>query len=144
MQADVIRRNSPPRRPRGLDDLPGAALRAIALLGLRTRVGLAMFAVGVLAFLFVDVMSHGFTIVEDAVDAYKDGDGSFGHAVWLALMLGAGFAAGSAGLAAIESRLRPPPPPPIGGGATSSRSRTPGRSRRKPRRTPARAPCGPA
>ena len=95
--------------------LPFARLR---LLGMRTRVGLAMFAVGVLAFLFVDVMSHGFTIVEDAVDAYKDGDGSFGHAVWLALMLGAGFAAGSAGLAVIESRLRPPPPPPIAGGAT--------------------------
>ncbi len=95
--------------------LPFARLR---LLGLRTRVGLAMFAVGVLAFLFVDVMSHGFTIVEDAVNAYKDGDGSFGHAAWLALMLGAGFAAGSAGLAVIEARLRPPPPPPIAGGAT--------------------------
>jgi zinc transporter, ZIP family len=94
--------------------LPFARLR---LLGMRTRVGLAMFAVGVLAFLFVDVMSHGFTIVEDAVDAYKDGDGSFGHAAWLALMLGAGFAAGSAGLAVIEARLRPPPAPPIAGGA---------------------------
>ncbi len=95
--------------------LPFARLR---LLGLRTRVGLAMFAVGVLAFLFVDVMSHGFTIVENAVDAYKDGDSSFGHAAWLALMLGAGFAAGSAGLAVIEARLRPPSPPPIAGGAT--------------------------
>ncbi len=95
--------------------LPFARLR---LLGMRTRIGLAMFAVGVLAFLFVDVMSHGFTIVEDAVNAYKDGDSSFGHAAWLALMLGAGFAAGSAGLAVIEARLRPPPPPPIAGGAT--------------------------
>src|SRR5881227_701882 len=78
--------------------LPFARLR---LLGMRTRVALAMFAVGVLAFLFVDVMSHGFTIVEDAVNAYKDGHASFGHAAWLALMLGAGFAAGSAGLAMI-------------------------------------------
>jgi ZIP family zinc transporter len=96
--------------------LPFARLR---LLGTRARVGLAMFAVGVLAFLFVDVMSHGFGIVEAAVDAYKDGAGSFGHAAWLAVMLGAGFAAGSAGLAVVESRLRPPPPPPpIGGGAT--------------------------
>jgi zinc transporter, ZIP family len=95
--------------------LPFARLR---LLGQRTRIGLAMFAVGVLAFLFVDVMSHGFSIVEDAVTAYKDGDGSFGHAAWLALMLGAGFAAGSAGLAVVESRLRPPKPPPIAGAAT--------------------------
>jgi ZIP family zinc transporter len=96
--------------------LPFARLR---LLGTRARVGLAMFAVGVLAFLFVDVMSHGFGIVEHAVDAYKNGAGSFGHAAWLALMLGAGFAAGSAGLAVVESRLRPPPAaPPIGGGAT--------------------------
>jgi len=94
--------------------LPFARLR---LLGKRTRIGLAMFAVGVLAFLFVDVMSHGFTIVEDAVNAYKDGNGSFGHAAWLALMLGAGFAFGSAGLAVVESRIRPPKPPPIAGGA---------------------------
>src|SRR5947207_10162641 len=95
--------------------LPFARLR---VLGTRARVGLAMFAVGVLAFLFVDVMSHGFGIVEDAVDAYKNGTGSFGHATWLALMLGAGFAAGSAGLAVVEARLRPPAAPPIGGGAS--------------------------
>ena len=95
--------------------LPFARLR---LFGARTRVGLAMFAMGVLAFLFVDVMAHGFTIVEDAVDAYKAGHGSFGHAAWLALMLGAGFAAGSAGLALVEARLRPPPTAsPIGGGS---------------------------
>jgi ZIP family zinc transporter len=94
--------------------LPFARLR---LLGTRTRVGLAMFAVGVLAFLFVDVMSHGFTIVEDAVNSFKDGDSSFGHAVWLALLLGLGFAAGSAGLAVVEARLRKPAPKPIAGGS---------------------------
>src|SRR5438067_93397 len=95
--------------------LPFARLR---LLGTRAKVCLAMFAVGVLAFLFMDVMSHGFQIVEDAVNAYKDGTHSFGHAVWLATLLGAGFASGSAGLAAIEVRLRPPAPPPIAGGAS--------------------------
>jgi zinc transporter, ZIP family len=94
--------------------LPFARLR---LLGTRARVGLAMFAIGVLAFLFMDVMSHGFAIVEDAVNAYKDGTHSFGHAVWLAALLGAGFAAGSAGLAEVESRLRPPAPP-IGGASS--------------------------
>lgn len=96
----------------------GLPFARLQLLGTRARVGLAMFAVGVLAFLFVDVMSHGFGIVEDAVSAYKNGSGSFGHAAWLALMLGAGFAAGSAGLAVVEARLRPPPSsPPIGGGS---------------------------
>src|SRR5436305_90076 len=40
--------------------LPFARLR---LLGIRARVGLAMFAIGVLAFLFMDVMSHGFALV---------------------------------------------------------------------------------
>src|SRR5262245_59993384 len=94
--------------------LPFARMR---LLSTPARVGLAMFAVGVLAFLFVDVMSHGFTIVEDAVNSYKDGNGSFGHAAWLALMLGVGFAAGSAGLALVEARIRPAPPPPMAGGA---------------------------
>jgi zinc transporter, ZIP family len=95
--------------------LPFARLR---LLGTRARICLAMFAVGVLAFLFVDVMSHGFEIVEDAINAYKDGTHSFGHAVWLAALLGVGFAAGSAGLAVAEARLRPPPPPPIGGASS--------------------------
>ena len=95
--------------------LPFARMR---LLSTRARVGLAMFAVGVLAFLFMDVMSQGFGIVENAVDAYKDGTHSFGHAVWLALLFGGGFAAGSAGLAATEAKLRPPPPPPIGGGSS--------------------------
>jgi ZIP family zinc transporter len=95
--------------------LPFARLR---LLGMRTRVGLAMFAVGVLAFLFVDVMSHGFAIVEDAVNSFKDGNSSFGHAVWLALLLGLGFAAGSAGLSVVEARMRRPDPKRIAGGAT--------------------------
>ena len=41
--------------------LPLARLRALSP---RARVALAMFAVGVLAFLFVDVMSHGEQILE--------------------------------------------------------------------------------
>lgn len=48
-----------------------------ALLGPRTRVALAMFSVGVLVFLLVDVLAHGFEIAEDAVVEFKDGDGSF-------------------------------------------------------------------
>ena len=63
-------------------------------LGPRARVALAMFAVGVLAFLFVDVFEHGFEIVEHSVEAYDEGTGSLGHAIWLVLLLGAGFMAG--------------------------------------------------
>jgi ZIP family zinc transporter len=95
--------------------LPFGRLR---LLGDRARVGLAMFSVGVLAFIFVDVMEHAFEIVEGAVGGFKDGSGSLGHALVLAALLGVGFAFGSAGLATIERRIRPMAPlPPISGGA---------------------------
>jgi ZIP family zinc transporter len=97
----------------------GLPFARLQLLGPRARVGLAMFAVGVLAFLFVDVMEHGFEIVEEAVEGYKDGGESLANAIGLALLLGAGFAAGSAGLAMLESRMRPRggSPPPIAGGS---------------------------
>ena len=95
--------------------LPFGRLR---LLGDRARVGLAMFSVGVLAFIFVDVMEHAFEIVEGAVGGFKDGSGSLGHALVLAALLGVGFAFGSAGLATIERRIRSMAPlPPISGGA---------------------------
>jgi zinc transporter, ZIP family len=95
----------------------GLPFARLQLLGARTRVALAMFAVGVLAFLFVDVMEHGFGIVEEAVEGYKDGGESLGHVLGLALLLGGGFAAGSAGLALLEARMRPAEgtPPPISG-----------------------------
>jgi ZIP family zinc transporter len=95
--------------------LPFGRLR---LLGDRARVGLAMFSVGVLAFIFVDVMEHAFEIVEGAVGGFKDGSGSLGHALVLAALIGVGFAFGSAGLATIERRIRSMAPlPPISGGA---------------------------
>ncbi len=87
-------------------------------LGSRARVGLAMFAVGILGFIFVDVMAHAIEIVEGAINAYKEGSGSLGHAVALALVLGGGFAIGSAGLGTVERRLRRSRRlPPIAGGA---------------------------
>jgi ZIP family zinc transporter len=78
----------------------------------RVRVGLAMFSVGVLAFIFVDVFEHGFEILEKPV-----ADHHIGKAVPLALLLGAGFLAGTAGIAWIERRLRPQgsPRPPLAG-----------------------------
>jgi ZIP family zinc transporter len=93
----------------------GLPFGRLQLLGNRARVALAMFAVGVLAFIFVDVMEHAFGIVEAAVEAFKDESGSLGHAVGLAALLGGGFGAGLAGLAMTERRLRSLPP--IAGGA---------------------------
>jgi zinc transporter, ZIP family len=90
-------------------------------LGPRARVALAMFAVGVLAFLFVDVLEHAFEIVEGSVEDFNDGTGSLGHAVWLTLLLGAGFTLGSAGLGVFEQRARRRRPrPPMAGGATAA------------------------
>jgi ZIP family zinc transporter len=77
-----------------------------------------MFAVGILGFIFVDVMGHAIEIVEGAVNSYKEDQGGLGHAVALALTLGAGFAIGSAGIGTVERRLRRLRPlPPISGGA---------------------------
>ena len=89
-------------------------------LSTRARVGLAMFSVGVLVFLLVDVLSHGFAISEEAVNAFKAGDASFGHAAALSLMLVGGFTLGCAGLGILERRLRSGAamPPPLAGGAT--------------------------
>jgi zinc transporter, ZIP family len=96
----------------------GLPFGRLQLLGNRTRVALAMFAVGVLAFIFVDVMEHAFGIVEAAVQGFKHESDSLGHAVGLAALLGGGFGAGLAGLAMTERRLRSVRPlPPISGGA---------------------------
>jgi zinc transporter, ZIP family len=98
----------------------GLPVGRLRLLGNRTRVALAMFAVGVLAFIFVDVLSNGISIVDDALHAVKDHHGSLGYLIWLVFLLAAGFAAGSAGLALLERQMRPaalPARPPIAGGA---------------------------
>jgi ZIP family zinc transporter len=98
--------------------LPFARLTS---LGSRARVALAMFAVGVLAFLFVDVLEHAFGVVEGAVEGYKDGESSLGHAIWLTALLGIGFAVGSAGLGVFEQRARPRRPlPPLAGGSAEA------------------------
>jgi ZIP family zinc transporter len=99
----------------------GLPVGRLQLLGSRARVALAMFSVGILVFLLVDVLSHGFEIAEGAVTEFHDGTGSFGHALALALLLVGGFTLGSAGLGILERRMRPggPVQPPIAGGATN-------------------------
>src|ERR1700716_2657368 len=94
----------------------GLPLARLRLLSDRWRVALAMFAVGVLAFLFIDVMGHGIGILQDAVKGFSKGQESLGHTVVLALVLGGGFATGTAGLALLERRARPKVSPPMAGG----------------------------
>src|SRR5213080_3799481 len=98
----------------------GLPFGRLQLLGSRARVGLAMFSVGVLAFLFVDVFEHAFEILEGAVTGFRHGDRGLGEAVGLTALLGLGFAAGSAGLALVERRLRPGSLPPVGGGSAEA------------------------
>src|SRR5256714_7548406 len=98
--------------------LPFGRLRIVSS---RARVALAMFSVGVLAFLFAEVLVHGLEIVEHQFERLGDGHGSLGYGVLLSLMLGTGFAAGSAGLAGGEEgeRARRQPPPHARGAARS-------------------------
>ena len=100
----------------------GLPVGRIRLLSDRARVGLAMFSVGILAFIFVDVLSHAKGIVEGGLEGYKDGRSGFGHLALLAALLIGGFAVGSAGLGVLERRLRPrgPTHPPIAGGAQAA------------------------
>jgi ZIP family zinc transporter len=97
----------------------GLPFGRLDLLSPRARVALAMFAVGVLAFLFVDVFEHAFGIVEEPVEGFRDGEQGIGEALGLAALLGVGFAAGTAGLGMVERRLRPKATvlPPIAGGS---------------------------
>jgi zinc transporter, ZIP family len=100
----------------------GLPVGRLELLSARMRVALAMFSVGVLVFLLVDVLGHGFEIAEDAVSAFHEGKGSFGHAAAQALILIGGFGLGSAGIGILERRLRSrgSAAPPIAGGATDT------------------------
>ncbi|WP_187368958.1 ZIP family metal transporter [Baekduia soli] len=96
----------------------GLPLGRWRLLGTRGRVALAMFAVGVLAFLFVDVFEHAFAIVEDRVVGFKDDKNGVLEPIGLALLLAAGFATGTVGLAMFERRMRPKDVvPPMAGAA---------------------------
>jgi zinc transporter, ZIP family len=96
----------------------GLPVARLELVSARTRVALAMFSVGVLVFLLVDVLGHGFEIAEEAVAEFEAGDAGFGKAAGLSLLLLGGFALGSAGLGILERRLRRQAPlPPVAGGS---------------------------
>jgi zinc transporter, ZIP family len=95
----------------------------IALLSRRSRVALAMFSMGVLAFIFLDVLSNGVDIVHTGLRDFQHHQRSIAYVIWLVVLLGAGFTAGSAGLAMLEQRIRPPRgsnQPPMAGGAVNA------------------------
>jgi len=98
--------------------LPFARMERV---GPRARVGLAMLSVGILSFLFVDVTSHGFGLVEQAVARTREG-GSAGRAVGYTVMFTAGLFLGIVGLTLIERRSRraATPMPPLAGGAVET------------------------
>jgi ZIP family zinc transporter len=100
----------------------GLPVGRLQLLGSRSRVALAMFAVGVLAFIFVDVLSNAGTILKGTLDQVKHHHGSVPYLIWQVVLLAGGFAAGSAGLAMLEQRMRPlgARTPPIAGGAEAA------------------------
>lgn len=100
----------------------GLPVGRMRLLSSRLRVALAMFSVGILAFIFVDVLSNGLEIVDGALDHFKRDHAALGHLLWLVFLLAAGFAGGSAGLALLERRLqrRARRLPAIAGGAVAA------------------------
>jgi ZIP family zinc transporter len=99
----------------------GLPVGRLQLLGSRSRVALAMFAVGVLAFIFVDVLKNGGDILSTAVTQLKHHDRSVWHLIGLVALMGLGFAAGSAGLGLLERRMRPVGGrTPIAGGADAA------------------------
>jgi ZIP family zinc transporter len=88
----------------------------------RVRVGLAMFSVGILAFIFMDVTKHGQEIVASALTSFKDHKTGFPHVLGLFALLAAGFTLGTAGISVISRRLRPRAAirPPIAGGEAAA------------------------
>jgi ZIP family zinc transporter len=103
----------------------GLPLGRISRVDDRMRVALAMFSVGILAFIFMDVTKQGQEIIDTTLGRFKDHHTGFLHLLGLFGLLAAGFTIGTAGISAIERRLRrrgATQPPIAGGGAAGSLS----------------------
>jgi ZIP family zinc transporter len=74
-------------------------------LGSRGRVGLSMLSAGILAFIFMDVGAEALGILEEHLDAFKDGEATLWPVIGLFALLGAGFLAGVGGIATVQRRL---------------------------------------
>jgi ZIP family zinc transporter len=88
----------------------------------RTRVGLAMFSVGILAFIFMDVGKHAEAILETALNHFKAHTAGFDHVLAMFSLLALGFTVGTAGISAVERRLRSrrAAPAPLAGGEAAT------------------------
>jgi ZIP family zinc transporter len=71
----------------------------------RLRAFLNAIAIGILLFLFFDILAHANEIVEDALTSAKDEGSSWWLFVWYALLLAAGLLVGLVGLVRYEQRL---------------------------------------
>ena len=72
----------------------------------RLRVALAMFSVGILAFIFMDVTNHGVGIISSAVQGLRDGKTGLAHVLGLFGLLAVAFIVGTAGISVAERTLR--------------------------------------
>lgn len=102
----------------GLTIYLGLPLGRVGRVDDRLRVALAMFSVGILAFIFMDVTTHGQDIINTTLGAFKHHKASLVHVLALFGLLVVGFTAGTAGISTLEQRLRTRRPlrPPIAGG----------------------------
>jgi ZIP family zinc transporter len=106
----------------GLTIFIGLPLGRVRRVDDRMRVCLAMFSVGILAFIFMDVTKHGEAILETAVSHFKAHSNGLPHVLALFALLAVGFTVGTAGISAVERRLRSrrtAPAPLAGGEATA-------------------------
>jgi ZIP family zinc transporter len=90
----------------GLTIYLGLPVGRFARIDDRARVALAMFSVGILAFIFTDVGAHAQAILGDAVSAVRHHRGSVGRLLVMFVLLAVGFTLGTAGIATLEHRLR--------------------------------------
>lgn len=100
----------------------GLPLGRVTSMDDRVRVGLAMFSVGILAFIFMDVTAHAEDLVQTALVGFKTHRTGLLHVVGLFALLAVGFIAGTTTISVVEQRLRPARParPPIAGGAAEA------------------------
>jgi ZIP family zinc transporter len=69
----------------------------------------------------MDVTTHAQSIIAATLDRYRAHTTGFDHVLGLFALLAVGFTAGTAGIAAIERRLRPTPAaPPLAGGEAAA------------------------
>ena len=84
----------------------GLPVGRLPVTGDRLRVGLAMFSVGILAFIFMDVTAHAQNIVDSALGNFKHHKTGFGPVLGLFAILAAAVTAGTAGISHLERTLR--------------------------------------